>query len=267
MKYDTKTWIEISSVLFIILLINLNAFFKIDYIFMIASLVLLLATLYYHSFNLVPFFLCLFLLKIYILFPSAIWQFPGMIFLLPFVISSLLILPFPQTRNSLSWFKKGKIKNLDFLLMIITALIAVIALIIWGFWSDNLGVEAELMKRLLVYPRWLVLIFAIPFFALINAFAEETIYRGVIQQALINVLNNRYVLIVMLQASAFAAAHVAFGFPNGKVGYLMTFGYACVLGYLRIRTKGILAPYITHVLADLVIGYFLYFMLLQSNIV
>ena len=67
------------------------------------------------------------------------------------------------------------------------------------------------------------------------------------------------ICVVTLQASAFAAAHVLLGFPNGRLGYLMVFVYGTMLGYLRVRSKGMLAPYLTHVLADLTIGYFLCF--------
>jgi membrane protease YdiL (CAAX protease family) len=42
--------------------------------------------------------------------------------------------------------------------------------------------------------------------------------------------------------------------PERAVGYLMTFGYAMMLGYLRQRTKGILAPYIAHIIADTTIA-------------
>jgi hypothetical protein len=40
---------------------------------------------------------------------------------------------------------------------------------------------------------------------------------------------------------------------------LMVLVYGIALGYLRKRGNGMLAPYITHVIADLTIGYFLYF--------
>jgi membrane protease YdiL (CAAX protease family) len=47
------------------------------------------------------------------------------------------------------------------------------------------------------------------------------------------------------------------GFPNGAIGYGMAFGYALVLGYLRLRTDGLLAPVAAHVIADLTIGFIL----------
>ena len=61
----------------------------------------------------------------------------------------------------------------------------------------------------------------------------------------------------MLQAGAFAAVHFGVGFPNGLFGYAMVLVYGLALGLLRHRTKGMLAPYLAHVIADLTIGYFL----------
>ena len=89
-----------------------------------------------------------------------------------------------------------------------------------------------------------------------NAFAEEVVYRGVMQEALSRVFKQKSIVLV-LQASTFAAIHFAVGFPNGFLGYLMVFVYGFVLGYLRVRTNGMLAPYLAHVIADLAIGYFL----------
>ncbi|MBN2089862.1 CPBP family intramembrane metalloprotease, partial [candidate division KSB1 bacterium] len=64
--------------------------------------------------------------------------------------------------------------------------------------------------------------------------------------------------------AVFAAAHFTSGFPNGVIGYLMVLIYGTMLGYLKERTNGIFAPYIAHVIADLTIGYFLYFYALQN---
>lgn len=95
-------------------------------------------------------------------------------------------------------------------------------------------------------------------FSTLNAFAEEVVYRGIFLEA---ALQARIIPIiaVLLQASAFAAIHFQAGFPNGFAGYFMTFVYGTALGILRYETKGILAPFITHIMADLVILYFLYF--------
>jgi membrane protease YdiL (CAAX protease family) len=58
---------------------------------------------------------------------------------------------------------------------------------------------------------------------------------------------------LVLQALAFAALHFRAGFPRGAVGVALTFVYGLLLGYLRRRAGGLMAPFITHVLTDLVI--------------
>ena len=105
-----------------------------------------------------------------------------------------------------------------------------------------------MMASLAVYPNWAIVVVGIPALVLVNAFAEEVVYRGVLQEALHHVIGMA-IRVVTLQASAFAAAHVLLGFPNGRLGYLMVFVYGTMLGYLRVRSKGMLAPYLTHVLA------------------
>jgi membrane protease YdiL (CAAX protease family) len=115
-----------------------------------------------------------------------------------------------------------------------------------------------MMEALIHYPGWQIIGIGIPIFALVNAFTEEVIYRGVLQESLYITFNSNTFAIVF-QASMFVAIHVAVGFPNGLLGYLMVFVYGSMLGFLRIRTKGMLAPYLTHIFSDLMIGYILYF--------
>jgi membrane protease YdiL (CAAX protease family) len=140
----------------------------------------------------------------------------------------------------------------------LTGGLSVAALLIWANWTDSLGIGTQLMQGITSqYPMWLILIIGIPFFALVNAFAEEVVYRGVLQGALMQVFPQMPVVLV-LQTSAFAAFHFAIGFPNGWVGYGMVFVWGLMLGYLRIRTSGMLVPYIAHVIADVTIGCYLY---------
>lgn len=177
--------------------------------------------------------------------------------LAPFLLSTVIILPFPQTREALSWVKKGTVDRVSTILLGLTGILSVVALLIWAIWTDTLGIGTQLAQGITSqYPLWFILVVGIPFFALVNAFAEEVVYRGVLQEALIQVFPQMPVVLV-LQTSAFAAFHFAMGFPNGWVGYGMVFVWGLMLGYLRIRTGGMLIPYITHVIADLTIGYYL----------
>ena len=57
----------------------------------------------------------------------------------------------------------------------------------------------------------------------------------------------------MTHAVLFGAAHWA-GFPSGWVGMGMAAGWGLALGVIRIRSRGILIPYLVHVSANAVIG-------------
>lgn len=116
------------------------------------------------------------------------------------------------------------------------------------------------------FPACAVLVFGVPAFAFFNALAEEGIYRGVLQGSLERAFGEGAppVIILATQATAYAAAHYRGGFPNGASGYLMTLAYGILLGYLRRRTNGMLSPCLAHFAADLVIGYILVLVLLNS---
>ena len=172
-----------------------------------------------------------------------------------FLVATAILYPFQAARTAFSWMKIGKIDRLTWVLLYLTGVTSTGALILWAFWTKDLGAGLRMAQGLNHYPAWLVFLIGIPLFAVFNAFAEEIVYRGILQEALLRVFPSPAA--ILLQASAFAAIHVASGFPNGVVGYAMVLVYGVMLGYLRTRTGGMLAPYLTHVLADLVIGAFL----------
>lgn len=172
-----------------------------------------------------------------------------------FFVTTAILWPFQAIRSAFSWMKIGRIDRLTWVILYLTGVISTGVLILWAFWTKDLGAGLRMVQGLNYYPAWLVFLIGIPLFAIFNAFAEEIVYRGVLQEALMRVFTSR--VAILLQASAFAAIHVASGFPNGVIGYIMVLVYGVILGYLRTRTGGMLAPYLTHVLADLVIGAFL----------
>lgn len=91
---------------------------------------------------------------------------------------------------------------------------------------------------------------------LLNAIVEETVFRGIIQTELSKIFTNS--IAIFIQGILFAAFHYAGGFPNGVIGFGMTFIYAGALGIMRYKVKGLLAPIITHWFADLTIVIFLW---------
>jgi uncharacterized protein len=99
------------------------------------------------------------------------------------------------------------------------------------------------------------LLLGIPAFAIANAITEEAVFRGALLLTALMESSRRPWLASIVQAASIAAAHYEIGFPNGPAGYWMVFGYALLLGLLRLRTVGLMAPIAAHIVVDLVIGY------------
>jgi hypothetical protein len=148
-----------------------------------------------------------------IIIPPALNGAPVIGFLIPFLIAAACLLPFPQTRSNFAWIKKGEIDRVSWILTIATSLFSTLALVLWAFWTNNLGLGEQFVKSF-----------------------------GQVSKLVI------------------FAVHYATGFPNGIIGYLMVLVYGTMLGYLRMRTKGILAPYVAHVIADATIAMLLVYL-------
>jgi membrane protease YdiL (CAAX protease family) len=201
--------------------------------------------------------LLLFLISITGVFlPGAVASVPSFKFLMPLAVSTSFVLLFFRKRVSLLWARIGDIDRMAVLLIIATGVISSSALLLWAFRADNLGAGIDMVRKFARFPKSLIFAVGVPIFALVNALTEEVVFRGVMQAAL-NAAFQRSYIVLVLQASAFAAFHFAAGFPNGYTGYAMAFVFGLMMGYLRERTQGLLAPYCAHVAADLTIGYFL----------
>lgn len=187
---------------------------------------------------------------------SFLSQAPAVGILIMVVTSFLIVLPYKKARSWSSWAKAGTITATASLSIVAIGVISSFALIVWAHWTDHLGIALKMANGIQHYPKPLVFLILIPCFASVNALMEETVYRGVLQQALTEVFSSNH-LVVFMQASAFAAFHFAVGFPNGWIGYGLTLIYGSVLGYLRIWTQGLLAPWLCHLIADLTIFYYM----------
>jgi uncharacterized protein len=87
-------------------------------------------------------------------------------------------------------------------------------------------------------------------FALVNAFVEEVLFRGAVLHHLGRIMGS--LPAVLVQALAFGMLHFN-GYPYGVTGVALASVYGLALGALRLRTGGLLAPWIAHVCADSVI--------------
>jgi uncharacterized protein len=173
--------------------------------------------------------------------PEGTWPLPAVVAV---AVAAML------SRRRSSWLARGRPDRLAWLLTGVTALVAPAALVVWfvtlGDPSGSVRAGVALLREL---PSWSLPLVGLAF-ALGNAFAEEAIYRGILQTALARVVGP--VSAIPLQGLAFGAAHLH-GFPSGPAGVALAAVYGTALGVIRWRSGGLLAPWLTHVVADLVI--------------
>ncbi|AJI53375.1 CPBP family intramembrane glutamic endopeptidase [Francisella philomiragia] len=196
-------------------------------------------------------FLFLSTLPIYLIVP--VYQNPMLAALLITLLISILI----YKKQVFELFNLGKIKDIRiWLAVVVVSLVASISLIVWGISTNKLtGVGAATSQELEKLST-IVILMLIPIEALLNATVEEVVFRGIIQTELSRVFSVS--VAIFLQAFLFAGFHYAGGFPNGLTGFAMTFVYACALGVMRYKVKGLLAPIIIHTFADMTILIFLW---------
>lgn len=180
-------------------------------------------------------------------------------FLLP-ILLTLTVFPFvPRASEYLAVWRKGEIDSVSIFLSILLVLVSALALLLWASMSNNLGAGLGLVRDLHDIPKLYLYLF-VPLFALVIATVEEITYRGIIQGGLNSVFTEAWYLPILISAFLFASAHFANGFPNGVVGFALTFFYGLGLGYLRWRTGGLFLSFASHFCADLVIGFVLVFL-------
>jgi membrane protease YdiL (CAAX protease family) len=148
------------------------------------------------------------------------------------------------------WLTAGRMDGKLLAAAAVFAAVAGIALLGWQLAAQPH--LADLVRTFVPdWPLWLLAPAAF-LLAVVNAAVEEAAYRGVVMDALDRSIGRR-VVSVILQASAFATLHFQSGFPRGTIGVALAFVYGVALGLLRHHAGGLMAPFLTHVLTDLVI--------------
>jgi membrane protease YdiL (CAAX protease family) len=190
-------------------------------------------------------------------FVSSVW--------IAALAAGLALLAAPALRDRVTWFRVGQIDRTVGAVMLATVAVATVALSIWATAQPRLDREGasltlgeptvldRLIDQAQQIPWWLFPLAALAF-ALLNSAAEELVYRGIVLDALLPT----GAVAIALQAIAFGAIHLH-GFPSGWWGVAMATVYGAALGWLRIRSGGIAAPFLVHVGADVVIAYLVRF--------
>lgn len=175
-------------------------------------------------------------------------SFPGTLHLVPIILYCAVILSIKSARKQVTWFSLGKIDKRTGILIPVVAIGSAIALFIWiKLYKPDISATKNF---LLTLSPLSLLGFGI-IFAVLNSFVEEFIFRGVVWDGLSSVILKPAYLII-LQALLFGAWHFH-GFPRGFSGCFLVFVWGIFLGIIRLRSKGMLAPILTHFFADSVI--------------
>jgi membrane protease YdiL (CAAX protease family) len=175
--------------------------------------------------------------------PTQIW------FGIAIALYGLILVLAPRMRSAANWLRRGAIDRVVVGVAGGFVLLAGAALLIWYqlFRPDLSDLFAQFVPDL---PLGLLLLGGVAF-AMWNAFIEEVAYRGVLMEALEWGLGSRWVALIG-QAVAFGTLHIN-GFPRGAVGVLMATIYGLMMGVVRMRSRGMFAPWVAHVVTDVII--------------
>ncbi|HUI45575.1 MAG TPA: CPBP family intramembrane glutamic endopeptidase [Nitrospirota bacterium] len=169
--------------------------------------------------------------------------------LIPILCYGIIVLMVPALRTSALWVRRGAPDKTTVIAAAIISVAAGIALVLWYVkLKPDLSVQLHNVPAM---PLWLFPVAGIAF-AASNAAIEEFAYRGIIMQALDSAFGPGFISL-LVQAGSFGAMHYLQGFPKGAAGVAMTIAYGFMLGWLRRRSQGMLAPWVTHMCADMVI--------------
>lgn len=143
------------------------------------------------------------------------------------------------------WFRVGRIDAVSWLMIAAIAALSAIALILWQSVLD--GRLPPVYQQLTESVSPPVAVAGALGFAIVNGAIEDSIFFGVLLTPLLR--HFPAAPAVIMTAVAFGLAHFN-GVPNGVVGVVLAGSWALMLGYLRMRTGGMLATYLAHVVAD-----------------
>ncbi|MFP3870746.1 MAG: CPBP family intramembrane glutamic endopeptidase [Syntrophobacteria bacterium] len=156
----------------------------------------------------------------------------------------------PCLRRSLLWMRPGRLGGEIRLAILVVVPLSSGALLLWRviFEPDMSPYVAHMAEM----PAWLLPLAGMAF-ATVNAAVEEAVYRGIFLQALDSAFGAGTAAVV-LQGCLFGLVHFSeVGFPKGLSGVVMASVYGLILGFIRRRARGMLAPWLLHLGTDITI--------------
>jgi len=160
-----------------------------------------------------------------------------------------LVILLPALRRTFTGWSFGRVDKSGLFATLGIAAISSIALLLFQRWTQpDLHAYAAALPRL---PGEQIFV-AGAVFAVLNAFLEELIFRGVFFTAIESQVNTT--MTVIITAALFGYGHMH-GYPPGPLGALLAGIYGLALGWLRVFTGGLGLPILAHVVADATIFY------------
>ena len=161
--------------------------------------------------------------------------------LVPLLTYFLLICLVGQLRRTVAWLGLGRF---DAKVVVATAAIVSISSLALVAYELIFHPDLSNLTKQLPVQGPLPLLWACVLFATVNSLLEESIFRGVLLDALDSQLGPWWACLI--QAVMFGIGH-RHGYPPGVVGMLMASVYGLLLGLLRLQSQGLVAPFLAHI--------------------
>jgi membrane protease YdiL (CAAX protease family) len=173
----------------------------------------------------------------------------GGIWPLPAALALIAVIVLTGPRGTLlrwrKWFRVGTIGPSTWLLCAVIVVLTAVALLVWQRVTGG-GLSSTYTGLIDSVPSP-VAIAGIFLFLVVNGAVEDSVWSGVLMTGAKRTIPAPVAIAVT--ALSFGLAHLD-GVPNGAIGVAMVVAWGIVLSILRLRTGGMLATYIAHVLAD-----------------
>ena len=191
---------------------------------------------------------------------SEVWPaYWPLVLLVPLLVYGVVACTVPALRSTVTWLRWGRLDRSVLPLTLLTVILSSC-----GLWLWFIIAEPDLGRFAGALPTTSV-VYLVPIglgFAVLNAAVEESIFRGILLQGLDRALGPGW-LSLIIHALAFGLVHFR-GVPDGWVGVAMAAVYGLMLGVIRRRSGGLLAPIVAHICADVVIFCILAFWIRQG---
>jgi len=167
------------------------------------------------------------------------------IWVAPFSVYFIVVGCVPPLRRSLNWLQGGKVSPTS---IAATIGLMVVTVLVLTYFQSTMKPDVRGFGTFLPFKAiGGASILGVALFSIVNATLEESVFRGVLFDA----LQSRSGGWVSLAATTllFGVGHLN-GYPPGPVGVCLATLFGLAMGGLRIWTGGIALPIVAHIAAD-----------------